>query len=380
MNDPIRLDKPSASSFNITALCPGSEGLIRSVQDQLPAEEPDEVAERGTRIHRAWETDNTDDLDEADLEIYKAGVKYKEQAVAEWCQAHEISEFKEGPRELRLWLHDPETMEPLSSGMMDWHFIAGKHLLVGDFKSLWCPNLTPAFQNWQIRTLVVLASREYDVETIRGVLVKPSVRFKKIDAVDYSKSDIEHSEKDILHSLWRAKQPDAPRYAGPHCSWCKGKPFCPEAASYSMLPSVIAGSELELSPVGPVALVERLDPKDLALLWDRSSVIVKILDAVKVRLKMFSDEELSRLGLQKKEGRKLDPIVATKALYDFLLNNEKVSESELWEALSFSKGDLKKALMRDKGWKGEQTANYLTKMLEPFIEPKISEPSLERKV
>ena len=367
--DPERLDLPSASSFNITTMCPGSRNLIMSLP-RVEEEPPDETAERGTRLHKAWETDDPSELDDEDSDIYKAGLDYKAKAVAQWCADNGITDYREGPKETRLWLHDSETMKPLSSGMMDWHFIAARHLLVGDFKSLYCPTLTPSHRNLQIRKLVVLAFMEYDdVEMVRGVLVKPIAKWQRIDAVDYCQKDIEFSRQQIMQSLWESYQPDAQRRPGAHCNYCPAKAFCAECSSYALLPSAMVGNALDM--------VERLTPADLVTIWERSTVIGKILDAVKTRLKGFSDEQLALLGIGRTPGRRLDPIIKTKEAVDFFLS-EGINREELWSALKLSKTELQKAIMRDQGWPADKTRGYLKQMLVPFIEEKQAAAGLEK--
>ena len=125
-------------------------------------------------------------------------------------------------------------------------------------------------------------------------------------------------------------------------------------------------------------MVDRLTPADLVAIWERSTVIGKILEAVKTRLKGFSDEQLALLGLGRTPGRRLDPIIKTKEAFDFFFETENITEEELWSALKFSKTELQKAIMRDKGWPADKTRGYLKQMLVPYIEEKQAVAGLEK--
>lgn len=380
----IRRGLPSASSFSITYHCPGSENLIRSMPVSADPETDNDDAARGSRLHKSWETDDTSELDEEDLGIYTAGVQYKERAVAQWCQDNNITEFKEGPRELRLWLHDPATLRPVTSGMMDWHFIADGHLIVGDYKSLWCRTLTPAHKNWQLRTLVTLLSKEYDgIKSIRAVLVKPIAKGDRTDSVDYSMADIEYAERDIMHSLWKSRQTDAQRIPGNHCTWCRAKSVCCEAMAWALLPSVIASNSTYKAPEAlnvnlakPSELVARMSLADCSMLQSRSSVIGKILDEVKKRLKKLPEDQLEGLGYRLVDGRKTDTITKpAECLAEIKLLG--LSDEKLWQAVKINKGETVGMLMLELGWNSKQCDGYFQQLVSKFGETKQSDKMLE---
>lgn len=374
MKDLERLDLPSASQFEIVVNCPGQPNLIASMPEEKP-EQADEDASRGTLLHKAWQTDDTSGLDEEDKAIYDRGVDLKNELRAKWCIEHSLPiPPREGPREARFWLLD-ENGDPAASGQLDTHFICLPYLLVIDYKSLWCRNLTPAYKNWQLRLNGVLGWKEYTgIEHVRVGFVKPSVR-GGISWTDYSLADLENSESSIRFHLWASRQKDAQRRAGPHCRYCPGKGFCPEANAYAILPSANLG--FSPAPQEILQMVDSLVPADLVVIWNRSGVIKKILDAVKERLKQMPDEDLQQFGIGRAPGSRLDPIVKTRELFEFL-KAEGITEEELWKALEFSKGELQKALQRDQGWGADATRGYLKQKLEPYIEKKTAESSLER--
>lgn len=377
--DPERLDKASASAFEIDAACPGRQNMLRALPPEAFRETSDEDAAMGTRIHKARETGNTLELDSDELDIYRRGMDSETEIVSQWAEAFSVDQYKEGPREVRLWLNDPQTLRPVLSAKLDVHYVALPHVLVIDWKSLWCKHLTPAVRNYQARVQAVCAANEYGAMHVRVAFNK--AMFGKSDPVDYTLSDLPYAEHSLFYHLWESRQPDAQRKAGQHCNYCVAKAWCPEAGAYSMLPSVVAANAvnggLSDSGLDPKAMVERLVPADLVMLFRRSGVITKILEEAKSRLKGFSDGELEALGLRRKEGRKLDPIVDAKGAFECLRDEHGISESELWSAMKISKAELVDAIRRDQGWGKEQTQGFIDGQLSKVIDRKRAESSLE---
>ena len=376
-NDPRaeRLFLPSASSFESTALCPGREQLLATLPASDIIGKPNEAAETGTRIHKARETGNTDDLSEEELAIFNRGIGNEKRIVAEWCQKFNISNFTEQPPETRLFLNWEETMEPAASAQLDVHFTAGAHVLVIDLKTLYCTWLTPAERNYQGRLQAVLAAREYDAKHVRMAFNK--AMFGTSDVVDYGEEDLSYAEASIFQRLWESKQPGAPRHAGMWCRNCPAVARCPESGAFAMLPSRVPVAGMS-STADVTALVETMTPDDLVAIFKKSSVISKILDAVKDRLKGMSAGELQVLGLGKKPGRKLDPITNPLQAY-LLLKRDGIPEADMWAALNFSKPKLVAAVQKSKaGMTKKQLEVWLfEQMIAPYIEKQRAEDSLE---
>lgn len=370
------MNLPSASAYAITEACPGSENLIRNSGLESVIEVPDEQAERGTRIHKAWETGDTSDLSQDEQEDYTTSIKLVQDVLGDWkfsvdARGLDITEI----REERLWLHDQFTMEPLLSGQFDKLYITGRYGLVLDLKSGWCRNLTRADTNRQLRVLAVLVWKEYGITNIQAEFIKPKIFKAKTDPVSYNEGSLIHAEAQIIHSLWKSKQPEAQRVPGSHCTYCKAKGICPEAGAYSMLPSVMVNA---IETPDRQEIINRMATEDLAMILSRSSQIIGIIDAVKKRLKSLPTEELKRVGLEIDNGKKLDPITDAKGAFE-ALKSFGIAEGELWAALNFGKGDLTRAVMRDQGWAKDKTEGWLyEQILKPFITQKRSEGSLKR--
>ena len=338
---------------------------------------PDEAALRGTRIHAALETGKFDDLAQDEAEDAQKMVESEKAIHNKWCADNAIT-CNDPPagKEVRLWLNDPETMEPVLSGKLDLFYVTGDCACVIDFKSgAWNTRLTPSQRNFQLRVQAVLLWREFDgIKKIRVAFAKPN---SFLDFTDYTATDLAYSEAEIMHTIWRTKQPGAPRRAGLHCRWCKAKAFCVESGAFAMLPSRVPVAGMS-STADVTALVETMTPDDLVAIFKKSSVISKILDAVKDRLKGMSAGELQVLGLGKKPGRKLDPITNPLQAY-LLLKRDGIPEADMWAALNFSKPKLVEAVRKSKaGMTKKQIESWLfDNLLGPYIEKQRSDDSLE---
>lgn len=376
-----RLNKSSGSKFSIDAACPGNQNLINSMtEEQRNAAQPDDpLASRGIRLHAAWQKDSIEGLeDEEEIADFEKGKRYVESAISQWAQDNGLPEFKEAEREQRFWMHNPDDLTPVLSGQIDKYLTSGRHAIVLDFKSGWTKNLPPSHQNWQLRCYAVLLWKEHpELERIRVGFVKPKTRADAADYTDYSLSDLQHSEREIHHILWRTKQPDAPRVAGPQCNFCIGKAYCDQAGAMSLLPTTII-RDIKSSELSPEQIAERMSPQDLVAVWSRSTVIVKILDAIKDRLKGLPVEELSALGMQLKDGRKMDKITNAQGCLFYLRDELKLSEEAIWEAMSFGKGDVVLAIMRDLGTAKPKALGVAKQIIERFGTTSEASKTLEK--
>lgn len=384
LRDEERLDLPSASAMEIVAACPGMPNL----KALLPAEalrgngKADEWAERGTRIHAAFENEaKAAELDQEEYETYQQGLAYEELLVSKWMDDKALEEAEEGPRELRVFLHDPRTFKPIGSAKLDRHYIARDprdnrvELLIIDLKSGWNMQLPPSAKSWQLRfQATCLFAEEYEgVTGARVAFCKPKLQCGASDFCDYSPMDLKYSVESIMFHLWESSQPDAPRHAGRHCNWCPCKADCPEAGAYALLPSVIANSSIV-----PEEAAQKLVGADLVKLWEMSGIVGKILDEVKGRLKTMPDEELEALGLYLSDGKKLDPITDTKGAFYKLRDEIGWAEPDLFKCLSFSKTDLAELRQLETGADKKTAQAWIADTLAAFMTKQASEGMLRQ--
>ena len=371
MSDP-RLGKVSASRFEILALCAGSEQLRRT----LPAEAldtSDEYSDSGTRIHYARQTGNTLALSPEETEIYKRGCETEKRILEQWLSDFNIepNQYFQGEVEERLYLNDPSTLKPVTSGQLDVHYVAPSHeshVLVIDLKALWSPNLTPAERNWQGRLQAVLASIEYDAVHVRMAFNK--AMWGKSDQADYDKNALEYAKQSIFAAIWESEQPGAQFRPGRWCTYCPCKAYCSDAVAYAQLPTVSTFNG------DPVELVKWLPLEDLVPVWRKKSLVTKIFDAIVARLKALDDTELNRLGLKLAPGRKLDKLKDVRGAFQKLLE-EGYTEEEIFRCMTINKGNFEDMVKQRTNCRDIEAKAFYESTLAEFIEPGNAEPSLK---
>jgi len=377
-NDP-RLNKPSASSFSITALCPGREALLRELGD-IP-EPVDEDAERGTKLHAAWQLQSGKGLAGEDLEIYERGEKMSDEVLRQWCQVFgfKLELITNGRAEERFYWHN-EQGQVSASGQADRHWVqwtpTAAHALVIDFKSLWCRSLAPSELNWQARLLSVLVAREYGATHVRFAFLK--AMFGKADIVDYTSEDLERAQYSIQQVLWETRQNGAQRRPGAHCRHCKAASGCPEAAAWQMLPSVQARAQGEgVTPKVATELVENISLLDCVKVWESSTARHNIENAVKARLKSLPLGELAELGLTFGEARINRPVTDPMRAWSFMAMSG-IPVERLWKAVKLTNGILVEAVQETFGGTKKSAEQWVREKLSPFVTPTPSEKPLEK--
>lgn len=385
--DSERLDLPSASAMERTVACPGSVNLIRSLPpeafNQKPEEE-DEWAKKGTRIHAAFETGNTLDLDAEEADIYRQGVEYEKSIVDKWVYDKALEGFEEGPREMRVWLHDPLNFpDLLGSVKIDRHYIGLPRsrgcVCVTDLKSGWNPNLPQSPRSWQLRfAAVALWKEEYGdwMKEARVGYCKAQQKCTVNDFCNYAEQDLIYSWQSIQFHLWESSQPDAPRHPGQHCNWCPAKAWCPETGGLAMLPSVIARSVPESNLMPWNMMVDQMQPVDCLKIWDNHTIIEKILKAVTLRLKKMPKEQLTDLGLDLGKGREIKTVGNMALAFQLMCSH--FSESDVVACTDFVKERLIALVMRERGHSKEEAQKWVEVQLAPFTSVTTADAPLKR--
>jgi hypothetical protein len=244
-----------------------------------------------------------------------------------------------------------------------------------DLKSGWLKNLTPAEENWQLRLLAVLVWLEYGCTNIRVAFVKPKRPWDSQDTAQYDLTDLKRSHFMAEQALWESDLPTAQRRPGAHCRWCAAKGFCAESAAWAMIPRAIAPNALEA--------VQYLTPPELSFIHSNAPVIAKVLEAIKKRLKELPEEVLREQGWRIGDGMALDPVRDTMRAYN-ALRTELLSEgfidssNAIRSALELKKGKAVDAVKTLTGWTKKESEAFVKTTIEPFVEKKQSEGSLER--
>jgi hypothetical protein len=375
-SDP-RLGLPSASSFSIDALCPGRQQLLGELGD-MP-EVVDEDADRGTKLHKAWECHDTSTLDGDDMAIYERGREMVREVFEQWRKdlgGIENDQIVHGPPEERFYLHG-EDGQVAASGQADIHFVVRPFALCIDYKALWARNLVPAERNWQARLLSVLLAREYGLIRVRFAFLKPMMN--RSDIVDYTAQDLERAQYSIQQVLWESRQNGAQRRAGAHCRHCKAAAGCPEAQAWAMLPSVRAKAQNEgITPTVAGELVANISLLDCAKVFEGITSRRNIEDAIKARLKALSEPELAELGLMFGKAKTLRPITNPASAWSFLAMAG-IPAEQLWRAVKIGNSELAAVVQESLKLSSKKAAeDWIRSKLANFITEQKTERPLEK--
>lgn len=385
-----RAGLPSASTFHRTVDCPGWNNLWRLIIQQvyggnLPPETKSQEAERGIRIHLARETSNTLVLeDESELKAYDRGLELETAAMQQWLDEFKPLDVIEGPKEKRLWLHNKETTKPELSARLDLHFLGvtgqySERIFAPDWKTGAALASGKAATNWQGKvTAVILANTYPFTESVTFSLIKPEAfPSGHFDSHTFTRQDLIDIETEVRHHIAESQKPEAPRRAGECCQYCPCKAFCPEAAAYAMLPSVVAQTSLASTKAEIQQRVSMLTPADWVFIWQRAGMIKNITEAATACLKSLGDEGLNPLGLRLGKGRTTTEIPnnSSKQACE-ILSGMGLSEDDLWKCVSVDKTATIARLMASLGMTKAAATEYYEQNLTPLIVEKTGEPIL----
>lgn len=380
-----RLGLVSASGYETDAMCLGRQNLLPLLPPEAFQKPVEEVTDRGTVIHAARETGDVSNLEEEDRETYLRGVAAETEAFGKWLDDFGLRNDGEPPKEQleeRFYLYWPDTMKPATSARLDVFYICGDHGVIMEWKAMFCNNLTPAERNHQGRLQAVLLAKEHSLKHVRVCFVK--AKYGEVDTVDYTANDLAYAEASIFNTLWQIKQPEAPRSAGNHCRYCPAKgAYCAESQAWALLPSVIASRAIGNAPENlnpslakPSELVARMSLADCAMVQSRQSVIIKVLDEVKNRLKKLPEQELRELGYELVPGRKTQSITNPSACFQELSDVLKLPVEYIWKGVKFNKGETVEALQLHWGWGKKEAEGYFNQLVAKYGEVKESDKSL----
>ena len=373
-----RLNKPSASSFNRLVNCPGHRQLAESLVTDDPTnvtEVTSPEAERGQRIHKARETGSPEGLhDDDEIAAWRNWIKLEMRLMNQWSADMGIhgASIVEGPRELRLWLNDPTTMEPVLSGRLDIHYLSAGKCLVIDGKTGSAQHVGRAADDWQLRVAAVLCKYEYDATHVRVAFVKPEAgKEGGVDTADYDTDTLNLWEYSIHYHLWFARQAKAPRRAGDWCRYCRAKGICPEASALALIPA----ASTSLTKEGVLEAVERLAPDQMAAIWLKRSLVGSVFDGIGEKLSGFTDDALASIGLKRRKGKSLDSI-SNYAGAKERLTQEGMTPEEIESCISVSLPAIRERIAALKNIGKKDAALWVNTELDPYMNHATVNPSI----
>jgi len=351
-----RKGKPSASGMERLALCPGSWNLEKT----MPPQEENEHMKLGTDIHSVL-------AGEKDFEI----LTVEGQEIATLC----LSEFSEMIEGLNLGERTKEVIEERFwygeefSGEVDRiDFFGDETAVITDFKT-GRVSQSNAAENYQLRAYVVLVKASFPkLKRIFSTIIQPLAG--GITIAEYEKDDIHAATDEIKGILFDAKEANALRIPSEDaCKWCRAKEVCPDRnekiVSYYTEITSLTG-----------AIVSNLTNAGLVKIDDKSSLVEDFIESVKKEIKVrLMAGQLVR-GRTLGKGRETRSIVDASSAAAAL--SGVVSSSDFWLCAKISVASLEKIFAKNKGIKGKESKEALSKALGWNLETKQGDPIVIR--
>ena len=205
----IRKGRISASGVERVALCPGSFAAEKGKVGEVS-----EIANSGTRIHAALETDNFENLSDDERDLAERAAVLRDEIIDGFFLQEVFEEVvkdvkKNHQRETRLRAFDDQVSGQYDGSVKDRH-----RAIVYDFKTGYAEPIS-ATHNLQLRTLAVLVQQnDPEITQVTTVIIQPRIR-PEISLATYDAEDLKKATAEVKAILDRAYAPDARRQPGP---------------------------------------------------------------------------------------------------------------------------------------------------------------------
>lgn len=385
MNTDERHGLPSASKMDRVANCPWSH----KAESFFPAEETNEAANSGTRIHAVLAgAASADTLTVAEQETAEMCARQAEELIAAWKteDAHLVT-----LKEERLWLHKGNLVMRKAgtgatfSGQADLILIDKneRRALVIDYKT-GRGEQAEAVDNPQLASLAVLVANYCDCDMVRVALVQPWAG--KPTVADYDEDALDRASTWLRDSL-RAAEFSVPGQAkaGSWCKWCKAASnnACPAFRRYTeQVPALLQPETVaDLSPKEQLqelyGRAMRMPAAELADAIGKLTLVGKAIDALKdaAKERAQNDPEFQQFyTLREKAGRRSICDVGEAFSRSAALG---VSAVDFTGACKVPMSAIRDLLGKATGQKGKALDAVVDSVLDGITEQ--SEPSIELK-
>ena len=353
-----RQGKPSASSMERYALCPGSFQAERGLPDVKT-----EDSASGDRIHAALAGQRvdpplTDDEERTFFACQSQANTLLDAIVPHRDEMHLERRYWWGAQ----WSGKPDVVaiDTLQA-----------HALVLDYKT-GRGEVASAEGNMQLRALAVLVAVEHQLHKVTVAIVQPLAG--ESSACVYTLEDLSRADQEVLAILTAINKPDAPRRpSAKACQYCKAKATCPEAREASVALPLANVPEGTTAP----AIAATLTGETLGEFLKRAEFATKVIDACRDEAKRRLESGETVPGWKLKPGSVRETITdPTKVFTRFAELGG--TQDKFLPCVSVTKGKLKDAVKAITGAKGKALDQQLDAMLEGCTESKPTSPSLTR--
>lgn len=296
---------PSASGIDRLWHCSGSKAA-EAGQPELPQRD---VTEDGNLIHDARAKDDDSELEATQREISQNLKAMEEREFDNWRVECDVLDGAANIiREQRFWIRNPLTLELVASAKPDFVAMHRNHALIIDFKTGF-KDQTSSEKDWQLRCQSIAVFQQFKIVHIRSGTAHSRLS-SKFDSTDYDLWDLARVERELIHLLWRADQPDAPRVPGAWCRYCRAQSTCRELATYITLTShalpIASGKPDQLAIIDRIS---KMTPDELKFVHEREAIAKVVFDSVEAAMKNLPEDVLASIGYKVSPGNNNKKIV-----------------------------------------------------------------------
>ena len=376
MNDP-RKGLPSASSLERLHNCPGSWLASKDMPD-----ESSDVAESGTRIHRALETGDMTGLSADEEQTADMCRTQGDKVLGDWNPDMDGIAYKEQRLGLTriggvVIVTDDTRSDLVFTGQADLILIDGKRGLVLDYKT-GRGEVASAEQNHQLRGLAVMAAWVWRLDSVRVAIVQPWAGPASV--ADYDRQAIDQSRFWLLDLQERVKlaTPDHLN-PGAWCEYCKAKACCPALRSVALEPvehmALTLPADDATARAALFARAMEMTPQRLAALYRGLKLVGWYQAAIEGAMrKRVEDGEIT--GFRMKPGQMREKINDVGAVWS-KCEGLGVKAEDFTGACSVTKDALKTLLRDATGAKGKALDATIKDVLQGATESKETAQQIE---
>jgi len=319
------------------------------------------MADSGTRIHDALETDDFDSLaDDGERDLALRAAVLRNDVIGEFFLSQPLFDGVEINHIKEQRLHG---LDGSVSGRFDGLVIDEHRALIYDYKTGFNEPID-AQHNLQMRCYSVLVAENYPhITEVTAAIIQPRIR-PEISLVEYSARDLEKAREEVQKILARAHEPNAPVIPGEkQCNYCRAKADCPEATQLTVALNDLQGV--------------KIPDERLPELLDSCRAAKKIIEAIEERARELLDKNPTAIpGYKLQPGAKRPEIIDPQKLFNRCNERHSILPHEFVDICQVKKAKLKALVKSVIGKKGKALDEEMESLLHGLVKYTPNRPSL----